>query len=240
VSAPLPVPGTVRALLLDAGGVLVRPNFARVVAALRARGVPAEAGVLAAAEHRAKRDLDRPASPGPTTDEERAWRYFDLVLDHSGIARSVATDAALADVRAWHARNNLWEDVPAGVAESLARLRAGGLRLAVVSNANGTLGALLDRLGLAPAFDAILDSVVEGVEKPDPRIFRLALERLGAEAGEAAHVGDLYHVDVVGARAAGVRPVLLDEAGLYPGADCPRVRSLAELAEHLAPAGGAR
>jgi putative hydrolase of the HAD superfamily len=233
----LPDPASVSTLLLDAGGVLVRPSFARVAAALRARGVAAEAGALAAAEPRAKRALDRPPAAGGSSEEARGWRYFDLVLEHAGIPRSGATDAALVELKAWHDRQNLWEDVPGGVAESLRRLRSAGLRLAVVSNANGTLRRLLERLGLAPAFDAILDSAVEGMEKPDPRLFLLALARLGAEAGTAVHLGDIYHVDVVGARAAGVRPVLLDEAGLYPEADCPRVRSLAELADHLAPRG---
>jgi putative hydrolase of the HAD superfamily len=108
--------------------------------------------------------------------------------------------------------------------------------MAVVSNANGTVEALLGRLELSPFFDAVLDSAVEGVEKPDPRLFLLALERLGALPGEAVHVGDLYSVDVLGARAAGIRPILLDEADLYPDADCPRVRSLADLAGHLDPA----
>ena len=234
----LPDRTSVRALLLDAGGVLVRPSFARVAEALRARGVAAEPGALAAAEPRAKKALDRPPSPGFATDAERGWHYFNLVLDEAGIARSPATDAALLDVKAWHDQHCLWEDVPEGVRPSLERFRAAGLRLAVVSNSNGTLRRLLDRLGLTPAFDVILDSAVEGVEKPDPRFFHLALGRLGEAAGTALHVGDIYHVDVVGARAAGIRPVLVDEAGLYPDADCPRVRSLAELAGHLAPGGG--
>jgi putative hydrolase of the HAD superfamily len=229
----LPDPASVRTLLLDAGGVLVKPSFARVTEALRARGVAAEPAALAAAEPRAKLALDRPPSPGLSTDAERGWRYFDLVLEQAGIARSPATEAALLDVRAWHDRHNLWEDVPGDVRPSLARFRAAGLRLAVVSNANGTLRALFDRLGLTPAFDVILDSAEEGVEKPDARLFQRALERLGSDAAIAVHVGDIYHVDVVGARAAGVRPVLLDEAGLYPDADCPRVRSLGELAGHL-------
>lgn len=236
----LPDPASVRTLLLDAGGVLVRPSFARVAMALRAHGVATEPGALAAAEPRAKKTLDRPVSVASSTDEKQAWHYFNLVLELAGIAHSAATDAALLDLRAWHDAHNLWEDVPAGVRSSLERFRAAGLRLAVVSNANGTLVRLLERLGLAPAFDVILDSAVEGVEKPDPRLFRIALERLVAEAGTALHVGDMYHVDVVGARAAGVRPVLVDEADLYPGADCPRVRSLAELAGLLAPAEGDR
>jgi putative hydrolase of the HAD superfamily len=236
----LPDPASVDTLLLDAGGVLVRPRFERVAQALRSRGVRVEAAALAAAEPRAKRALDRPPSPGLATDAQRGWLYFNLVLAEVGIARSGDTDAALAEVKAWHDRHNLWDDVPEGVRESLERFRGAGLRLAVVSNSNGTLRPALDRLGLGAAFDVVLDSAVEGVEKPDPRLFLLALQRLGAEARTAVHVGDIYHVDVVGARAAGVRPVLLDEAGLYEGVDCPRVRSLGELAAHLAPPGGSR
>ncbi len=229
----LPDPATVRTLLLDAGGVLVRPSFERVAAALRRRGVAAAPGALAAAEARAKAELDRPPSVGLATDEERGWVYFNRILEHAGIAVSPATDAALAELKTWHDRFNLWEDVPDGVRESLRRFRAAGLRMAVVSNANGTVRALFERLGLDGSFDAILDSAVEGVEKPDPRLFLLALERLRAAPDTALHVGDIYHVDVVGARAAGLRAVLLDEAGAHPDADCPCVRSLLELADHL-------
>jgi putative hydrolase of the HAD superfamily len=81
--------------------------------------------------------------------------------------------------------------------------------------------------------DVLLDSHDEGVEKPDPRFFDIALARSGARRETTIHVGDLYHVDVVGARAAGLRGVLLDEAGLYPDVDCPRVQSLAELADQI-------
>ena len=68
----------------------------------------------------------------------------------------------------------------------------------------------------------MFDSYDEGIEKPDPRFFQLALERGGADAATTVHVGDLYHVDVVGARAAAITPVLLDVAGLYPDCDCLR------------------
>jgi len=234
----LPDGASVRALLLDVGGVLVRPNFERLAGALQAHGVFADPVAMAAVEPRVKKTLDRPPSPGFASDAERGWHYFNLVLDQARVARSPATDAALLEVKSWHDRYCLWEDVMEGVRPSLERFRAAGLRLAAVSNSNGTVRVLFDRLGFTPAFDVILDSQVEGVEKPDPRLFRLALERLGEPAEAALHVGDFYHVDVVGARAAGIRPVLVDEADLYPEADCPRVQSLAELAAHLVPGGG--
>jgi putative hydrolase of the HAD superfamily len=88
-------------------------------------------------------------------------------------------------------------------------------------------------VGLTACLDAAFDSHVEGIEKPDARLFRIGLERAGSAAERTMHVGDLYHVDVVGARNAGIRPMLLDPFELYSGADCPRVRTLAELADGL-------
>jgi putative hydrolase of the HAD superfamily len=240
VTRELPDPRSVRTLLLDAGGVLVRPSFTRVARALLDQGVRARPEDLAGAEVLARKDMDRPPAPGPPEAERRTFAYFDMVLERAGIAPGAATDAALLELKRYHHDHNLWEDVFEGVRPSLARFREAGLRLAVVSNANGTVQRLFERLDLARFFDVIVDSQVEGLEQPDPRLFRLALERVGGAAGEALHVGDIYHVDVVGARAAGLRVVLVDEGGLNPQADCPRVRSLAELAAHLVPAVGAQ
>jgi putative hydrolase of the HAD superfamily len=224
----------VETLFLDAGGVLVLPNWTRVSQALARYGVQASPDALGRADAFARRELDAPTMTRATNDAQRGWHYFNLVLKHAGIALSDATDAALAELKAYHEAENLWEQVPADVPRALARLRASGLQLVVVSNANGKLRFLMERLGLAPAFDVMLDSHVEGVEKPDPRLFQIALERSGGRPETTLHVGDLYHVDVVGARAAGLRAVLFDAAGLYPEADCPRVRSLTDLAEGLA------
>jgi len=124
--------------------------------------------------------------------------------------------------------------VPDYVVPVLDALRARGLRLVVVSNANGTLLAHMERLGLTGRFDYILDSQDEGVEKPDPRFFEIALARSRARKETTIHVGDLYYVDVIGARHAGLRGVLLDEANLRPDADCPRVQSLAALVKDIA------
>lgn len=216
-------------MFLDAGGVLVHPNWTRVSEAMVRRGVHAPASVLAEAEPRAKQQMDTGATIKATNDAQRGWTYFNLVLTAAGIPLSDATADALAELHEYHDRLNLWESVPGEVRPALAALRARGYRLVVVSNANGTLHRAFERLGLTPSCDLILDSFHEGVEKPDPRFFHIAMERAGATAATTLHIGDLYHVDVVGARAAGIRPVLLDAAGLYPECDCPRVRSLADL-----------
>jgi putative hydrolase of the HAD superfamily len=220
-------------VFLDAGGVLVFPNWERVSDGLAHHGVVVSAATLAAAEPHAKRQLDAGATISTTDDERRGWLYFNLVLTHAGVPLTEATDAALAELRAYHAAHNLWETVPADVIPSLERLRALGLRLVVVSNANGTLHSAFARLGLADRVDVLFDSFHERVEKPDPRLFEIALERSGARAGTTVHVGDLYHVDVVGARAAGLRAVLLDAANLYGDADCTRVQTLDELCDRI-------
>jgi len=171
---------------------------------------------------------------GGTTDATRGWLFFDLVLEHAGIGRSDATAAALTELHAYHTASNLWEYVPDDVVPALQALRAQGKKLVVVSNANGTLRAHMERLDLTKRFDVILDSADEGVEKPDPRFFEIALARSSATRETTIHVGDLYYVDVIGARNAGLRGVLLDEADLRPDADCPRIRTLHELVHRIA------
>jgi putative hydrolase of the HAD superfamily len=223
----------VETVFLDAGGVLVYPNWEKVSEALRSHGVAVDAAALARAEPRAKRQLDTDRTIAATNDTSRGWLYFDLILTYAGVPLSDATAAALQDLHEYHRTANLWELVPDHVAPTLDALRRRGLTLTVVSNANGTLCRHFDRLGLAASFGCVLDSCDVQVEKPDPLIFEIALERSGARAETTIHVGDLYHVDVVGARRAGIRPVLLDEAGLYETADCLRIRSFPELLDRL-------
>jgi HAD superfamily hydrolase (TIGR01509 family) len=221
-------------VFLDAGGVLLYPNWWRVSEALARHGVVVPPEALIAADPRARRELDDMRVIGGTTDASRGWLFFDLVLAHAGVGRSASTAAALEELHAYHRASNLWEYVPSDVVPALEALRHRGLRLVVVSNANGTLLAHMERLGLTARFDHILDSQDEGVEKPDPRFFEIALARSGARKESTIHVGDLYHVDVIGARNAGLRGVLLDEANLRPDADCPRVPSLDALVGEIA------
>jgi putative hydrolase of the HAD superfamily len=219
-------------VLLDAGGVLVDPEWSRVSEVLAGHGIHVPAAALAAAEPAAKRALDQPEAVASSTDDSRHPSFFGLVLQGAGWP-SPLPPAALADLRAEHARRNMWRHVLPGVVGALTRLRAAGLRLAVVSNANGTVQQLFEDVALNSYFEILLDSFVEQIEKPDPRIFERALAHLGTTPDRALHVGDMYHIDVVGARAAGIAAALIDVADLYPEADCPRFPSLAALVDEL-------
>ena len=195
---------------------------------------PRRRAALRGAEAHAKKELDTDTTVNATNDASRGWLYFELVLKHAGIARDERTAAALRDLAAYHAEHNLWETVPdevPGRARAPARGRAAAGR--AVERERHREPDSSRASGSPRHFDHILDSWVEKVEKPDPRFFTRALERAGADPATTLHVGDLYYVDVRGARAAGLEAWLFDVAGLYPEADCPRVASLTELADRL-------
>ena len=218
-------------LFLDAGGVLVWPNWWRISTVLGERGVDVSADALAAADPLVRKKLDTPRELSGVADQQRSSRYYEMLLEQAGVALPLAqgTEAALADLRHYHATENLWEYVPDFVRPTLVELRRIGLKLVVVSNANGTLVKAFTRLGLAPLVDVIVDSHEVGFEKPDRRLFDAALAQSGAGRATTIHVGDFYNIDVVGARNAGLRAILVDQAGLYDEVDCPRIASIAEL-----------
>ena len=94
----------------------------------------------------------------------------------------------------------------------------------MVSNSDGRVEQALAAAGLRHYFDVVIDSALVGVEKPDPRIFHAALEALGVAPEEALYVGDLYDIDVLGARAAGLDAVSAGRPGAYNRARLPRDR----------------
>ncbi len=223
-------------VFLDAGGVLVFPNWDRVSAVLARHGLQADPDRLRQVEPAARFSIDTPRVE-TTTDAERGGHYFEDVLDRAGVPRGEARQAALREVYAYHMANNLWEHVPNDVIPALERMRAAGLELAVASNANGVLDRCFARVGLARYFDVVCDSTLEGVEKPDPRFFEILLERSGSRAATTVHVGDVYHVDVIGARRAGIRPLLLDPSGLYGAFDVQRIARLGDVLDAIGTAG---
>jgi putative hydrolase of the HAD superfamily len=110
----------------------------------------------------------------------------------------------------------------------------------VISNSDGRVAEALDAVGLGEVFEVIVDSRIAGVEKPDPRIFHVALEGMQLAAADALYVGDLYEVDVVGARRAGMDVILLDPAGAHAGRDVPTAPDVAAVAERLLGTGAIR
>ncbi|HXG16263.1 MAG TPA: HAD family hydrolase [Calidithermus sp.] len=213
-----------RAFFFDAGNTLIRMDFAAMAAALSAAGARVEPATLERAEWRARVRLDGELAARPESTESGgvAERYLAYVLDEAGLRDPRLVAALVAWRRTFNAPLGVWTAPAPRAAEALRLARQAGLRTGVISNSDGTVRTILDRLGLSRDLDFVLDSHEVGVEKPDPRIFALALERAGVAPAEAAYVGDLYSVDVLGARRAGLAAVLLDPGGCWGPRDCPR------------------
>lgn len=219
---------TLRIIFFDAGNTLIRMNYPVIAAALGEQGVPVTQEQIQQSEWRARVRLDREvlrrsaphALVASTEDQSVAARYFRYLLDELG----VTDPATIERIAKWRDRYNLpvglWNAPEPAAEAALELVRAAGVRAAVISNSNGSVRSILADLGLTRWLEFVIDSQEVGVEKPDPEIFRLALERSAVRAEEAAYIGDLYSVDVLGARAAGMRAILLDPGACWGEPDC--------------------
>jgi HAD superfamily hydrolase (TIGR01549 family) len=124
--------------------------------------------------------------------------------------------------------------VPPDVPETLRALREAGFTLGVLSNREKPCTDYLCTLGLDGYFDLAVVAGELACWKPDPLVFRLALERLDLLPEQAVYVGDNYFADIVGARNAGLRPVLIDPEGLFPEPGCPVIHKIGDLPKALA------
>lgn len=219
----------IRAVLFDAGNTLVFLDYDRMALGVGAAlNLPLTGEGLAA--HAAEAASAMEASTG--TDQDRAAVYLEALFR---LARVPATRMGEVRecLRQMHGERHLWCSVREHTHDALARLRAAGLRLGIVSNSDGRVDQALSAAGLREYFDVVIDSSVFGTEKPDPAIFRAALEVLDVAPEEALYVGDLYDVDVVGARAAGMEAVLLTSGGMERNPPCRTAASIDELVDDL-------
>ncbi|HWL48820.1 MAG TPA: HAD-IA family hydrolase [Acidimicrobiia bacterium] len=205
------------AILFDAGGTLLLQDSEEMGHRLGVSIDPSRA-------HRAHYQAMAEYSDLRLAGEEVDWdwwleRYFTILE---------VTDPHLAGERLERGFG-LWNHPLDGVAKAIEQLRDSGVRVAVVSNSDGSVRGSLGKAGLLDLFEFVIDSHEAGVSKPDPKIFFAALDRMGLEPSEAWYVGDSVFHDVNGARAAGLsRALLVDPYGLGPG-DVSTVGSVAEL-----------
>ncbi len=221
------------AVLLDVGNTLLYLDYerlVRVLAPLLPGGASAEQAALA--ERRARPRLSRwlHENRASTEDPRSFRRYVALALEELGVAAPEdALAASFEQLCAEHRRENFFSRPAPGALEALEAL-APRFKLAVVSNAGGRVKEKLVRTGFGPHLLAVVDSGLEGIEKPDPRIFLRGCELAGVRPERALYVGDLHAIDVLGARAAGLEAVLLDPAGAYAASGVRDVRLVPDVA----------
>lgn len=222
-----------KAVIFDAGNTIMLINYGVVTEALAAEGFDVDETAVREAEYRARVRLDQILARRNSTEAPQIFhRYMQFVCEGIGVPWGVAAEQALQRLAEYHRTHNLWNQPNPQAFAVLQALRDRGLTLGMISNSNGWVERLMTESGLRPYFHFVLDSRLVGVEKPDPRIFRMALDQVGIGPAEALYIGDLYSIDIVGPRAAGMRAILLDPAGLWEQVDCAKARDLSEAA-HL-------
>lgn len=225
------------AVLFDAGGTLVRLDFEWLSEILARSGVEVPAHRLRRGEVEGRRRYDA-SGPGPEPKPGELpaplgahgdnRTYFAGMLVAAGVPEHLlASMGTLIAERSATAR--MWGRPAEGARATVDAVRAMGLRAGVVSNSDGRAEQHLRDCDVLDGIECVIDSHLVGIEKPDPAIFRLALERMGLAAERTIYVGDIVSVDVVGARRAGVTPVLIDPYRDYapPGVDAiPHISAL--------------
>jgi putative hydrolase of the HAD superfamily len=227
---------SVDVVFLDAGGVLVCPSEELIATRFAEAGFAVDPELLFAAHYHGVQAIDA-AQAAPEVFED----YHQAYSAHLGLDPDRVDEAAAILEGLWET-SGLWRQPLPWAAEGLAAIAATGVPIVIVSNADGSVAEVLGDTGLLQVGPgdglevlAIVDSGAVGVAKPDPAIFHLALDLVGTTPDRAIHVGDAYQYDVRGARAAGVRPILVDPLGIRVDADCERVASLVEIADLISP-----
>jgi putative hydrolase of the HAD superfamily len=217
-----------KALLFDFGGTLAFLDYDLLAREFSRDGRPIDALKLEHAEYEGRAAIDRLLMSGGDDVITAYTQYFGTWMAAAGIPEEELPTYG-EHFRRLHGEASLWRIVRPGTMEALERLKSAGFRLAIVSNAEGQIDSDARRYGLHPFFDVIIDSHVVGVAKPDPRIFHIALERLGVAPDEARFAGDIYSIDILGARAAGIEAALIDQHDRYSWIDHAKIRHMSEL-----------
>jgi HAD superfamily hydrolase (TIGR01509 family) len=215
-----------RFIFFDVGNTLLFPNRPRMLAPIPVDRHPTLAA-WQALERRTKQEFDRGMIQGKV-DHGFWWTFHSQLLQNIGLPSNGILDSLVQNTQ----NSANWDQILPGTREVLDRI-AQDYSIAVISNADGRIDAVLRRCGICDCFQAITDSGRIGHEKPHAAIFAAALHDMKADPAESLYVGDVYSVDYLGATKAGMQAVLFDVAGAYKDRRLPRVQSLKELESWL-------
>jgi HAD superfamily hydrolase (TIGR01549 family) len=232
----------IKTIFLDAGNTLISMNLSWFSEELKHFDIECRVDELRRAEASARPSVSAEISRLKSTENrETSVFYIRSILNNlqaasftSASRKAEITEYLLNAVSANGQSQKLWNNILPGVPEALEMLKKNNFQLAVVSNSNGSVENILAGLDLSHYFDHIFDSHIVGIEKPDPDFFRYAMETLNAAPETTLHIGDMYHIDVVGAWRAGIGAVLLDPFDDWRDYDCVRFPDLISFTRKIA------
>ncbi len=225
----------IRGVFFDAGNTILFPDYYIYRDICEALGVEVLLDRVVRAEAAARSAFDRSVADSPGSDVHEFWSvYYTPFFELLGVPTETIPDAIEMTRVANDTGLGIWKEPVEGLDGTLDELAAKDLSLGVISNSDGRLEWRLSEIGILDRFDFVIDSAIVGISKPDRRIFEDALNRSSLSPEEAVYVGDYYEVDVRGARAAGMLPVLFDPVGAYDDVDCEVITRLNDIVDVVA------
>jgi len=212
----------IEAILFDVGQTFLYPDFPFLKNLLAEYGVTTDIATLNKGAATAREKIFR------YREAERWQEFFAFWMQFAGAAENDVPQI-LPRIFERHKREHLWNWLDPAASEVFAGLKKLGYRLGVISNSDGSIAGSMKKFGLTHFFDCMIDSHVVGVEKPDPKIFELALAQLNLPAETCVYIGDNYDRDVIGARRAGMTPILLDPFDVVAEQEVLKIKQLDEL-----------
>jgi putative hydrolase of the HAD superfamily len=215
-------------IFFDVGNTLLFPDWDKILVPLSLHGLMPKIEQLRALERKTKRQFDAVMADQKQTNIG-FWRMFhthllnDLELSDALLLNKLAL--SMSDSRNWNQVRPATREVLDSISKSY--------RIGVISNADGKIEGVLGGCGIADCFLTVTDSGIVGYEKPHPAIFEAACREIKASPQECLYVGDVYSVDYVGAKNAGMDAILFDVSGTYRDSGLPRIESLQDLRQWL-------
>lgn len=220
----------IKGVFFDAGNTILFPDYGIYVGIAAEFGVDVGEAAVVRAEALARAAFDRAVSESPDGDVHAFWPvfytpfYLALGVPKADVPRAIERTREANDEDP-----GIWRVPVDGFEAAMDGLRERGLETGIISNSDGRLDDRMKMIGIRDRFGFVIDSAVVRVSKPNPGIFRAALELSAVEASEAVFMGDYYEVDVLGARSVGMKPLLFDPVGAYGEVDCGVARTFGDV-----------
>jgi putative hydrolase of the HAD superfamily len=207
-------------LLLDAGGTVVFPDQDIILNIAHRFGIKLSQKNVYRGYYQVIYQLDLEAKTFGKFPEPWPDGYAGALFKVLGIHSRQSQQAAAA-IHQRHIQHNLWTFTFPWVREALDALADCVSGMSILSNSDGRTKQVFSELGMDHYFDLIFDSEDLGLEKPDPKIFNQAIDRLGLNPEQVIYIGDIYALDVVGANQAGLSAVHIDPFRFYDETEWP-------------------
>ena len=223
----------INVVFFDAGNTILFINFKVIKKILEENGIKTSLTDLKESELKWRTSLEENIEEFQhLKDKEILPFYFSLILKSMNLDKETE-EHVVSEIIKRHKKKMLWSIFPSSVYKVIKELRKRDYLVGIISNSDGRLVNQLKSMKIWELFDTVVDSREVGVEKPDPEIFKIALNRLNAQPEEAIYIGDIYSIDIKPAQRIGMKAILFDPGDFFGHLHCPRIKRIKDVFDFL-------